>query len=190
MFDMGTQSVTLFTGSGSLPGGHIYAFVDMEFISHQTGFEPVVWFGLTSYPGRAWGCHVMLECGAVYRNVPPHALAFSDVPDTHWPIQAAQLWDCYGYQFTTIEYEYLRGLEARTAAGQLAEYLFTVAPLADGFTRAPEQSKEFMFLRTRGDRLTIQPTNKVRFIDRSFTIDQPVPALKLQTEIWSCEGAR
>jgi hypothetical protein len=67
------------------------------------------------------------------------------------------------------------------------DYLFTVAPLNDGFSESPDQAKEFCFIRLDNGRLTIQPTNRVVFEDRSFTTGEPVPKLKLQTETWSCE---
>ena len=64
----------MYTGSGSLPH-HVYCLVDRAHTrGGLEGFEPCVWFGLRSYPARAWGCHVMLECGAVVRDLPLHAL--------------------------------------------------------------------------------------------------------------------
>jgi hypothetical protein len=58
----------------------------------------------------------------------------------------------------------------------------------DGWSDAPEQDKEFIFLQLDYGRLTIQPTNRVTFIDRSFITDT-LPKLKLQTEIYSCENS-
>ena len=66
--------VTLFTASGSLPR-HQYVWVDGTFMGSE-GWHPAVWFGLHSQPGRAWGCTILLECGAIYRDLPLHALAF------------------------------------------------------------------------------------------------------------------
>ena len=69
-----------------------------------------------------------------------------------------------------------------------ADYLFTAIPLGDGFSEAPDQSKEFMFLRTDGERLTILPTNKVLFLDASFTTGAVWPSdLKTMRETYSCE---
>lgn len=66
--------------SGPIPF-HLQLWVDMfRFTKNGQGFVPAVWFGLNSTPGRMWGLHVMLECGAVYRNVPPHLVAFDDAP--------------------------------------------------------------------------------------------------------------
>jgi hypothetical protein len=67
-------------------------------------------------------------------------------------------------------------------------YLFTAVPIGDGFSDAPDQAKEFMFIWLDNDRLTIQPTNRVLFEDRSFTdASHGVPRLRLQSEIYSCE---
>lgn len=178
--------------SASLPI-HQYAWIDRAFIRRDgVGFEPCVWFGLHAHPGRMWGLHVMLECGAVYRNLPPHALAFSEKPRMQWTARHAQRWDCYGREFALVRYEYLAGLEAsvRTQGEEvMASYLFTAVPIADGFTEAPEQDKEFMFMRTRDGRLTIQPTNGLLFIDQSFTTGLAWPHdLKCQAEHYSCES--
>jgi hypothetical protein len=183
--------VTLCTGSGALPS-HLYVWVNRAFIRNDgEGFEPAVWFGLQSKPGQMWGCHVMLESGAVYRGLPPHALAFSDSPEPVWSETDAQRWDCYGLQFSLLRYDYLDGLECIAKAGKReigGDYLFTAVPIGDGFSRAPDQSKEFMFVRTDGDRLTVQPTNTILFRDRSFTVESGWPSgLKPQTETYSCE---
>ena len=178
------------TASASLPH-HLYVWVDRSFIRKDgEGFEPAVWFGLHSHPGRVWGCHVILECGAVYRNLPPHALAFSDNP-APWTVGQSQLWDCYGREFSALRYDYLSTLNAiATVRGEdvPAHYLFTIVPFGDGFSEVPEQSKEFTVLRTDGDRLTIQPTNRVLFIEKSFTTAAEWPRDMLrQTQCWSCE---
>lgn len=176
--------------SHSLPI-HQYVYVDSSFIrKDQKEFEPAVWFGLSATPGRAWGCHVMLECGAVYRGIPAHAISYSQDP-LEWTLQQSQLWDCYGHDFQILEYDYLR--ESRCVVkiqnkDHTGNYLFTAVPLDDSFTRDPSQSKEFMFVRLDNNRLTIQPTNKILFKDKSFTVDTGWPTnLKLSETIWTSE---
>lgn len=169
---------------------HLYVWVDSSLIRQSgSGFEPAVWFAIRSEPNRAWGCHVMLECGAVYRNLPPHALAFSVNPSPEWTIKQAQAWDCYGRDFDVIRYRYLADLRARYDWSDCsAQYLFTACPYGDGFSHAPEQSKEFMFMRTDGDRLLIRPTNMVLFEERSFTEDTGWPQDIITSKIaWECE---
>jgi len=178
----------LFTASGSLPR-HLYVSVDGSFMGTQ-GVHDAVWFGLHSHPGRAWGCTVLLENGAVYRNLPPHALSWKS-PLAPWTIEQAQLWDCYSSQFSIHIYNYLDGLSAiANVCGQdtPCSYLFTAIPYGDGFTEEPTQDKEFMFLRTDHGRLTIQPTNRVRFVDKSFTSEKADwPKLTVQSSVYSCE---
>jgi hypothetical protein len=162
----------------------------------QTGdeFEPCVWFGLVSHPGRAWGCHVMLACGAVYRNVPLHALAWR--PDAAgWGVTDAQTWDCYGYGWAGLVYPYLDGLRCLSRCGSpgvdvAGDYLFTVAPVGDAYSAEPEQAKEFVFVALDNGRYTAQPTNRVLFADKSFTDAGATwpTGVRRQTERWSCEG--
>lgn len=177
-----------YTASGSLER-HIYVNVIGRFIGVDS-LLPAVWFGLHSHPNRVWGCTVMLECGAVYRNLPPHAITFSRTP-IPWTVRQAQLWDCYSQDFTVHIYKYLDRLGAKAMVeGQQIDcsYLFTAIPVGDGFTEEPEQDKEFMFLKTVDGMLTIQPTNRVLFVEGSFTVEgAPVPNLKVSDTIYSCE---
>lgn len=179
---------------GELPRHH-YVWVDTRF-THKTpcGFVPAVWYGLVSYPGRMWGATVMLESGAVYRNLPIHAVAFREAPEGDWGPQYAQRWDCYGENFTTIEYRYLTGLDVLCRCGHdnkevEGEYLFTAAPIGDGFSAYPEQAKEFTFAKLDNGWMTVQPTNCVLFRERSFTDSEMVfpKDLRRQTVICSCE---
>jgi hypothetical protein len=171
---------------------HQYIWVDSNF-THKTsvGFVPAAWFGLVSFPSRTWGLNVMFENGAIYRSLPPHAISFSENPRQKiWKEDDAQLWDCYGYNWTGHEYTYLRGLKCTCKIKENivgGKYLFTVAPIEDGFSNVPEQSKEFKFIKLDNDRLTIQPTNRVLFQDKSFTLDQKTIDLKLQKDYYSCE---
>ena len=179
---------------GPLPR-HLYVSVDTTFTHQQIQpfrFAPAVWFGLTSTPGRMWGCTVLLESGAVYRNLPPHALAFSVHPDEEWTAQDAQTWDCYSPDFTVVEYPYLAGLRCLAKTGTTTSegrYLFSVAPIGDGFSAQPDQAKEFHFIQLENARLTVQPTDRVVYEEKSFT-SGPLAfphGLRAQTEVYRCE---
>jgi len=173
---------------------HRYVWVDQAF-THQEphGFTPAVWFGLVSLPGRMWGCNVLLESGAIYRNIPPHGLLLT-APGSDpepWTPHDAQEWDCYGTDFALTTYDYLDGLQVKVRANgreHLGRYLFTALPIGDGFSAVPDQSKEFSFCALDNGRLTIQPTNHVLFDEPSFTVSDGWPTgLKRQTEIWRVE---
>jgi hypothetical protein len=182
----------MFTLIGDIPH-HLYVWVDSKFTHKKNiGFIPAVWFGIVSYPSRMWGCNIMLESGAVYRNLPPHAISFIEKPQKKWSIKDAQTWDCYGWNFSTLEYKYLSGLDcmARCNGKEYeGEYLFTAAPIGDGFSAYPEQAKEFFFIKLDNGRLTVQPTNFVVFREKSFTSDRlEFPkGLTRQTKVYSCE---
>jgi len=177
---------------GPLPQ-HRYCWIDTTFTHAQPQtprWQPAVWFGLVSFPGRAWGCTVLLESGAVYRNIPPHALAFCADPQP-LTLREAQTWDCYHTDFSAVIYPYLDGLRAQVRTGETCQqgcYLFSVAPVGDGFSAAPDQAKEFHFLELDTGGLTIQPTNRVVYEEKSFTVSGHMPVgLKLQTDVYSCE---
>ena len=137
------------------------------------------------------GCTVLLTSGAVYRALPPHAMAFVEHPEAITP-EEAQTWDCYGVQFSAVEYPYLAGLDCLAKTGsrhQTGSYLFSVAPIGDGFSAFPEQAKEFHFLALDTGRLTIQPTDRVVYREKSFTgslLTFP-SGLRRQTDVYTCE---
>lgn len=182
-----------YTFVGELPR-HLYCFVDASFLyKDKTGFIPCVWYAVSSHPSRVWGCTVHLENGAIYRNLPPHALSFSDNPKaTEWSVYQSQAWDCYGYSFSTIEYRYLKGLNCKTLINDKVYdgiYLFSIAPIGDGYSEYPEQAKEFKVIQLTNDRVTLQPTNHLIVEDLSFTgkLEGLPSGLKRLTETWSCE---
>ena len=177
---------------GAIP--HQYVWVDSQF-THLVpcGFVPAVWFGLVSLPSRMWGCNILFESGAIYRNLPLHALAACEQPESVWTARDAQTWDCYGYEFSVLAYPYLAELVVRVKANQRIHkgmYLFTAAPYGDGFSAVPEQGKEFSFIELDNGRYTVQPTNHVLVEERSFTRNPDCvfpTGLKRQTEVYSCE---
>ena len=182
--------MTLCTGSGSLLT-HQYCYIEPNAIGDHD-WIPVAWFGLSSYPGRTWGCHVMLECGAIYRNVPLHQLA-SRKTEVAWTPSQGQTWDCYGPEFAVLEYSFLCGryvhTRLRDASEHHGKYLCTIVPIGDPWSAHPDQGKEFTLIALDNGRYTAQPTDRTLFEDRSFTKDLDWPKwLKRQTQTWSAES--
>jgi hypothetical protein len=181
----------LYTGSGNIPK-HIYCWVDSSFVrknAEPKTFEPCIWFALHAKAGHSWGCHVMLECGAVWRDVPAHALVFKESNnEPMWDLKDTQIWDCYGDQFSVVVYDYLHSQRAEIRSNNfMGRYLFTVIPMNDGYTQHPSQSKEFMFIQLDNGRLTIMPTNELRFHDKSYTQGDWPTDLKLNNKTWRVE---
>ena len=184
------------THAANLPR-HLYVKCDMEFVSdgEKQGLEDAVWFGLTAVPGRAWGCTVMLKCGALYRGLPLHALAHGDIAIMDWDINDAQRWDCFGWNFTTIEYDYLMGLSckvwiANKKTWEVGRYLFTAEPYGDGFSMSPSQTKSHHFIALNNGRMTAVPGNNVLWKESSFTTPSEKPNwLRTQSQVWHGEQA-
>lgn len=175
---------------GNIPS-HRYIWVD-SFYTHEKpiGFVEAMWVGITSIPSRAWGINVILrDGGALYRNIPPNGISFKKDPTANWKLNQSQLWNCYSYDFTTLQNPILSGLPVSTKIYEnifLGTYLFSTSHLNDGWSDSPDQDKEFIFIQLLNGRLTIQPTNRVCFIDKSFT-NNNIPKLKVQEQIYSCE---
>jgi hypothetical protein len=181
------------TKIGAIPT-HQFIYVDSNFThTDPRGWVEAWWTSITAIPGRAWGINVILrEGGAMYRNLPPHAIAFDAFNYTppKWGIKKAQLWDCYSYYFTTLENPHIKGFPIRAKIDgtiYLGEYLFNVTHLLDGWSNAPEQDKDFYFIKLDNGRLTIQPTNRITFVDPAFIVGTQPPKLKLSEKVFSCE---
>lgn len=192
------MAMAIFSGSGSIPA-HQYVWVARKFVRKHcnSGWEPAIWFGLQSTPSRAFGLHIRLDDGAIVRNLPPHAIKWlsGDGEESgDWGMEDAQVWDCTGDHFSVHEYTYLQEMECvvRDAAGmnRHGTYLFTVIPMRDGYSREPEQQKEYLFIRTDEGRLAIRPTNMTLVIDQSQKkidrVEWPED-VKPQTEKWHAE---
>lgn len=179
----------IYSGAGPLPR-HTYCYVEPNTFGNDK-WERVAWFGLVSHPGRTWGCHVMLESGAVYRNVPLHRLAHLFECEDVWKPDDAQTWDCYGHQFSVVEYPFLEAVpvhvKLRDKGERYGRYMFTAIPMLDGFSLEPEQSKEFYFIKLDNGRFTAQPTNHILVQDKSFTTVVEWPRLQRQTVTWSVD---
>lgn len=174
---------------GSIPF-HFYAFIDSSFTHKDNqGYQEVMVIGLTSIPGRCWGLSVIFsQGGALYRQIPPHALTFSENASS-WTLDQAQLWNCYSYSFTTLYNPILKGMRMSTKIHNkiyYGEYLFSATHIEDGWSNTPEQDKEFFFIKLDNGRLTIQPTNKITFIDKSFIDNTSIASLKLNETVYSC----
>jgi len=177
--------MTRFSHAGALIT-HQYCLIEPNAIGTH-GWLPCVWFGLTCFPGRAISCHVLLECGAVYRNVPLHQLStVKDAPP--WSAAQAQTWDAYGYDFSLIEYPFLAGMNARVKLQDDSEhegtYMFTLVPIGDAFSAEPSQSKEFFFVQLKNGRYTSQPTNQVLIEDKSFVDRLEWPTFLERQQHW------
>jgi len=175
---------------------HQYCWVDKSIMSdgEVKGWEEGVWFGLLSTPHRAWGCSVMLKCGALYRGLPLHALCHDRVGfDVEWGIGDAQRWDCFGYNFSPIRYDYLRELDVDVWVAKRqnwfeGHYVFTAEPYEDSYSLEPSQTKSHNFIALENGRYTCVPNNNVLWKESSFVKSQGKPNwLRVQSDSWHAE---
>jgi hypothetical protein len=177
---------------GSIPI-HRYVIVDTAFTHEKSiGWQEAMWVGITAIPGRAWGINVIFRLGGMmYRNIPPNAIAFDRSMQFAWNIDDAQAWNCYSYDFVTLQDPVLDGMRvsAKTKSGiHVGRYLFSTTHLNDGWSDAPDQDKMFIWCALDNGRMTIQPNNHVIFQDSSYVIDaQPIPKLILQETVYSVD---
>lgn len=155
---------------------------------------PAVWWGMSATPGRMFGCHLLLEAGAMVVDVPLHALRHKPAA-THrvWPEQA-QRWDCYGWSVEAHEPAYLAGLECQllspchrfvTGSGDLWFYLDHVR---DGYSLEPSQHKHHWVVAMTEGHFDCVPQDMVLVREASFTVPtEQVPRIKRQSRVWSCE---
>jgi len=183
------------THAANLPF-HQYVSVDKKILSGNKaeGWEEAVWFGLTSVPHRAWGCTVMLKCGAIYRGLPISALAHDKVGEEQpWSIGEAQRWDCFGYSFQPIRYDYLRELDCSVWIPKrncwfAGHYVFTAEPYEDGYSLEPSQTKSHHFIALVNGRYACVPGNNVLWKEASFVREDGKPDwLRVQTQTWHAE---
>jgi hypothetical protein len=175
---------------------HHYIYVCNEALSQnqRAGVTRASWFGLVSLPNKVWGATVLLENGAVYTPVPLHAIRTESSKTADyavWTPRDAQRWDCFGYDFTVIEYEQLAGRDVDAYINKewlKANYLFTAQHYGDSYSQTPEQAKQYHFVDVHGLGVAALPTNCCVFHDRCFTKPDGKPDwLRVTTEYPSCE---
>ena len=168
-----------------------YIWVDTRFTHEEPiGFQEAEWVQTVAIPDRAWGLNVVFRSGGMmYRNLPPHAIAFDICPERKWDLDSAQLWNCYGMQYEHMDCDHLGDSQVRVKVRNeiiSGRYLFQTSFIGDSYSMTPEQDKTFMWVQLFNGRLTIQPTNRVTFFDPSFIEFSDIPKLKLQDIIYRC----
>ena len=175
---------------------HLYIYVCNEALSQgqRSGVTRASWFGLVSLPNKVWGATVLLENGAVYTPVPLHTIRTESSKDAGydvWNPSDAQRWDCFGYDFTVIEYEQLAGRDVEAYIDGKwfqSTYMFTAQHYGDAYSQTPEQTKQYHFVDVHGLGIAALPTNCCVFHERCFTKPDGKPDwLRVSKEYPSCE---
>jgi hypothetical protein len=179
---------------------HRYVWVDDAFVAREPEGKllPAVWFGISSHPGRAFGCHVLLECGATVIDLPLHCLRWKEnapLVESEDELSESVAWDSFGWHAEIFESSYLAGLDVRVLNNTHTEFVahatawFAIDWLNNGWSDYPEQHKWLWVVAAKDGRLMAVPQDKLLFEEVSFTDDVAFPngGIKRQTQIWSAE---
>lgn len=180
----------------SLPT-HRYVGVVPSFVlrtTDQTALIPAMWVGVSVSPGRALGCHVLLENGALVVDVPLHALRGALVAWEPLALPEVVAWDCFGWNAEAWQPEVLSGLSCTILSDDHQRPVgnghlwFAIDHMGDGYSLAPEQHKHLWVVERTSDRaLLLLPQDRVLIEDMSFTRIDGIPPIKRQTQVWYAE---
>lgn len=153
--------------------------------------------GVKSVPCRVLGFHVLLRNGVLFWDLPIQSLCTDPkAPRPNW--WRCQKWDCFSEHVETNCFERLRGLTAtiRPHGKHQVKALYHCTldwhpgPGLDlTMTRLPEESKTQHLLLGVDGNLYLIPNNRLRWQDKSFTVEPfpEKPTYKTQTHSWSSE---
>lgn len=165
---------------------HTYGLVDqgiLRGVTNDTGeYERCVIFGVTSIPSRALHFSILCESGAQWARIPLHKLRH-EKPTSNCVHDLPQLqsWDCHGWDFAVVQYEYLRemGCHYKNRDGEMipASYWFTLDHTDNGYSQYPPEHKcyHMLLLEDGSGQIAAQPNNRILWRDDSFV--RPNPAL-------------
>lgn len=182
----------------------IECFVRGEYLrnledSHGTVF-PCLVFGFTSIPSRVPLFHFLMEDGGIWWRMPVSAFCWKrDAPSM--PLDELVLWDCFSYHATVTVFSVLRNKRIRYTSRRgteyWGEYLFTIDwtagdpnTLDTGFSEEPGQHKCGHFIKLDNGNYAIQPNNRIRLHDPSFTVkgEKTVIQRKINSHTWTVEN--
>lgn len=195
--------MTHYTLNGSVPQ-HVYGQVRSEILRglepEAIGpVEPCVIIGVTSIPSRCLHFSILCESGAQWARIPIHMLMHQmpapgaprhDLPDL-------QCWDCHGWDFSTVQYEYLREMACvyRATDGRLipASYWFTLDHTDNGFSQYPPEHKcyHLLLLEDGSGQIAAMPNNRILWKDDSFVRPgHPLDYKVMAPVTWHAENGR
>lgn len=181
---------------------HAYGLVCKEILhgldaKHIGKFEPCVIFGVTSIPSRALHFSILCESGAQWARIPIHMLRWEQPKKDRRQISDLQCWDSHGWDFSTVQYEYLRemGCQYRTPAGEMidASYWFTLDHTDNGFSQYPPEHKcyHLLFLEDGSGQIAAMPNNRIIWKDKSFVRPgHPLDYKVMASRTWHAEEGR
>ena len=158
-------------------------FIRSEYLlNHEAGqgeVHPCIVFGIISRPGEATLFTILMEDGGVWWGVPVSALCWK--PCEHRDLEQLQLWNNFSYNVSVTTFAALSSLSCiyydRDNIAHSGEYLFTIdwaqgdySELRYGYAETADNHKCGHVIKLESGHFAIQPNNRMRFFDPSFTV--------------------
>ena len=187
----------------------IKVLVKKEFLydeqDHHGEFQLATMVSVKSIPGQALLFQVLLDNGVLRDKLPIHALLAANCATdeiNHLPLSYLQIWNCFSYQITAQEIDYLSGLRVdvflKDRTWKRGTLLWTFNWSGESLhgydlslSEEPDEHKSGHFIEFDDGQFAIQPNNRVRFYESSF-VTKPFPErpdYKVCTKTYECEQA-
>lgn len=157
--------------------------------------HPCTVFAVASLPGQVPLFHFHMEDGGLWWRMPIHAFCWRENAEP-LPLAELVLWDSFSYHCEAIRFDWLlnKRMEyiSRSKMQRSGRYMFTLDwydPECRGLAEAPGQHKCGHFIELECGNYAIQPNNRLRAFDPSFTTkygDKIVDRL-VSDRIWTVE---
>lgn len=173
------------TRIGDVPPFH--CFVRKEFLYgglKRNEYEECIVIGAVVRKDMALCFTVLLESGALWYELPLHALTMVQGPRTY-SLPELQMWDCLSDVWTVHRYDHLRHLDVKVVLeledGKKVKsdgrYLFTIDMMDAFYADHPAEHKTFNIIALWSGEIVAYPNNRCIFEDKTFT---KVPAERPQ----------
>lgn len=164
-------------------------FVRNEYMyQHQKGhgeFTPGVVVSVRCMPGQAALFQVLLENGVLRDKLPSHALLTKGkLPKPDLPFHYLQIWNCFSYNFTLLQLNYLKDAPvefyAKDRKWYKGSYYATINWGSNDMntdltlSETPDEHKSHHIILLENGQIALQPNNRIKWSEPSF-VTKPFP---------------
>lgn len=166
--------------------------------SNYDTYHDCILIGVASIPSQATLFHIMMKDGSVYWRLPISAFCWKkDAPAQE--LRELQLYDSFSYFISCHSFSYIKHSRVSyksKKSGEIYEgnYLFTLDwAWADesisnvGVSEIPYEHKCGHVIKLDNGNFAIQPNNRMRFFDPSFTDGEEFIDKKINSHLWTVE---
>lgn len=160
---------------------------------------PCLIFGMCSIPSQAPLFHFVMEDGGLWWRMPIHAFCWKE-DAVEQELDELVLWDSFSYHVGVTQYPYLKNKVVKFTSRRRVEYggkyLFTLdwAASSDSgdtdflFSEYPSQHKCGHVIAMDNGNFAIQPNNRLRLHDPSFTTKKDLVINRMYNNtVWTAE---